>query len=84
MEETGVFDPWVRKIPWSRKQQRTPVFLPGKFHGQRSLAGYIPWGHKKVRHDLATKQQTTKTVYGIHKASHTQIPHSSLLSLAMV
>ena len=35
---------------------------------------------KKVRQDLATKQQTTKTVYGIHKASRTQIPHSSLLS----
>ena len=34
------FDPWVRKIPWSRKWQSTPVFLPGKFHGQRSLVGY--------------------------------------------
>ena len=32
-----VFTPWVRKIPWSRKWQPTPVFLPGKFHGQRSL-----------------------------------------------
>ena len=34
------FDPWVRKIPWRRKWHHTPVFLPGKFHGQRSLAGY--------------------------------------------
>ena len=34
------FDPWVRKIPWSRKWQPTRVFLPGKFHGQRSLVGY--------------------------------------------
>ena len=34
------FDPWVRKIPWRRKWQPTPVFLPGKSHGQRSLAGY--------------------------------------------
>ena len=33
------FNPWVRKIPWSRKWQPTPVFLPGKFHGQRNLAG---------------------------------------------
>ena len=33
------FDPWVGKIPWSRKWQPTPVFLPGKFHGQRKLAG---------------------------------------------
>ena len=41
------FNPWVRKIPWSRKWQSTPVFLPGKFHGQRSLAGYSPWGHKE-------------------------------------
>ena len=31
------FDLWVRKIPWRRKRQPTPVFLPGKFHGQRSL-----------------------------------------------
>ena len=35
----------------------TSVFLPGKFHGQRSLVGYSPWGHKKVRHNLVTKQQ---------------------------
>ena len=33
------FDPWVRKIPWRRKRQPTPVLLPGKSHGQRSLAG---------------------------------------------
>ena len=42
-----VFDPWVRKIPWRRAWQPTLVFLPGKFHGQRSLAGYSPWGHKQ-------------------------------------
>ena len=41
------FDPWVRKIPWRRKWQPTPVFLPGKSHGWRSLAGYSPWGHKE-------------------------------------
>ena len=34
------FHPWVRKIPWRRKQQPTPVFLPGKSHGQRSPVGY--------------------------------------------
>ena len=39
------FDRWVGKILWSRKWQPTPVFLPGKFHGQRSLAGYSPYGH---------------------------------------
>ena len=41
------FDPWVGKIPWRRKWQLTPVFLPGKFHGRRSLAGYSPWGRKE-------------------------------------
>ena len=41
------FDPWVRKIPWRRKWQSTPVFLPGKFHRQRSLAGYSLWGCKE-------------------------------------
>ena len=38
MQETWV-NPWVRKFPWRRKWQPTPVFLPGKSHGQRSLAG---------------------------------------------
>ena len=51
------FDSWVRKIPWSRKGQPTPVCLLGKFHGQRGLVSYSPWGCKRVRHDLATKQQ---------------------------
>ena len=51
------FDPWVGKFPWRRKWQPAPIFLPGKSHGQRSLAGYSLWGHKRVRHDLATKQQ---------------------------
>ena len=41
------FDPWVGKIPWRRAQQPTPVFWPGEFHGQRSLAGYSPWGCKE-------------------------------------
>ena len=41
------FDPWVRKIPWKRKCQPTPVFLPGKSHGQGSLAGYSLCGHRE-------------------------------------
>ena len=54
------FDPCVRKIPWSTKWQPNPVFLPGKFHGERSLAlgDYSPWGHK----ELDTTEQT-----GMHK-----------------
>ena len=46
MRETG-FDPWVGKIPWRRKWQPTPVLLPGKSHGQRSLIDYSPWGCKE-------------------------------------
>ena len=41
------FDSWVRKIPWSMKWQLIPIFLPGKSHGQRSLSGYSPRGHKE-------------------------------------
>ena len=36
------------KIPWRRKWQATPVFLPGESHGQRSLVGYSPWGCKEL------------------------------------
>ena len=42
------FHPWVRKIPWRRKWQPNPVFLLGESHGQRSLVGYSPWGHKEL------------------------------------
>ena len=42
------FDPWVGKIPWRRKWQPTPGFLPGESHGQRSLAGYSPWGRTEL------------------------------------
>ena len=41
------FDPWVRKIPWRRKWQLAPVFLPGELHGHRSLKGYSPGGCKE-------------------------------------
>ena len=41
------FDPWIRKIPWRRAWQPTPVLLPGESHGQRNLAGYRPWSCKK-------------------------------------
>ena len=44
------FDLWVRKIPWRRKWQHIPVFLPGEFHGQRSLADPSPQVCR-VRHD---------------------------------
>ena len=41
------FKSWVKKIPWRRKWQPTPVFLPGKSHGQRRLVGYNSWGLKE-------------------------------------
>ena len=41
------FSPWVGKIPWRRAWQPTAVFLPGEFQGQRSFAGYSPWGCKE-------------------------------------
>ena len=59
MRENG-FNPWVRKIPWSRNLQPTPVFFPGKFHGQRSLAGYSPWDRKES--DTSEQLNTRKNV----------------------
>ena len=41
------FNPWFRKIPRRRKWQTNREFLPGEFHGQRSLMGYSPWSHKE-------------------------------------
>ena len=57
------YDPWVGKIPWSKEWQPTPVFLLGKFHGQRSLAGYSPWACKE-----------SDTTEHIHTDTHTQKP----------
>jgi len=41
------FDPWIRKMSWRSKWQPTPVFMPEKSHGQRSLVGHSPQGHKE-------------------------------------
>ena len=50
------------KIPWRRNWQLTPVFLPGKSHGQRSLVGYSPWSHRRVGHSLVHKQQKCQSL----------------------
>jgi len=50
------FNSWVRKIPWRRKWQPTPVFLPRESHGQRSLVGYSPWSWNELG---MTEQLTT-------------------------
>ena len=41
------FDPWLKKVPWGRKWQHAPVFLPGEAHGQKTLVGYSSWGYKE-------------------------------------
>ena len=56
------FYSWVGKIPWRSKQQPTPVFLPGKSHGQRSLEGYSLRSLKRVRDNLGTEQQQTASI----------------------
>ena len=52
------FHLWVRMIPWRRRWQPSPIFLPGKSHGQRSLVSISPRGCKIAGHDLVTKQQS--------------------------
>ena len=54
MQGTWVL-PWVGKIPWRWKRQPTPVFLFGKFQGQRMLVSYSPWGPKTIGQDLVTQ-----------------------------
>ena len=51
----------------------TPVFLPGKSHGQRSLAGYSLWGHKRVGCDLETKQHTNNIQFKWSKHSNYKV-----------
>ena len=56
-EDPGRLSSWVRKIPWRREWQPTPIFLPGESHGQRNLAGYSPSGRK----EWDTTEQLTLT-----------------------
>ena len=53
------FNPWVRKIPWRRAWPPTPVFLPGEFHGQKSLESYSQWRCQ----ELDTTEQLTLTLF---------------------
>ena len=59
MQEIYGFNPWVRKSPWRRKWQPTPVFLPGESYRQRRLAGYSPQGHKEL-------DATEHAIYTVH------------------
>ena len=65
------FDPWVGKIPWRRAWQPTLVFLPGEAHGQRSLAGYSPWGLQKSRTRLSTPTSDVGSCAGVNQARNT-------------
>ena len=56
------FSPCVGKIPWRRDWQPTPVFLPGESHGQRSLVGYSPWGHKASDRTEVMEQTGTQSL----------------------
>ena len=75
MQET-----WVQslgqEIPWKRKWQPALVFLPGKSHGQRSLAGYSPWGHKRIGHDLVTTAKYLKPLNLEQFVADTKVTHS--------
>ena len=53
------FSPLVGEDPLEKRMATTPVFLPGEFHGQRSLVGYSPWGHKESE----TTEQLTFSFY---------------------
>ena len=64
------FNLWVGKIPWSRKWQPAPACLPGKFHGQRSLVSYSPWGHKEVE---MTERLNTKWEVCVKCFSHPEL-----------
>ena len=67
-----VLDPWVSKIPWSKKWQTTPVFLPGRLQEQRSLAGYSSWGHKESEAFTFPSVYNRLSTYFLHL--HTVFP----------
>ena len=72
-----VFNLWVRKVPWRRKWQPTAVFLPGKFHGQRSLAGYSPWDRKEsdTTERLTHCSHVNNRVLNLGSALWNPLPH---------
>ena len=74
------FDPWAGKILWRRKWQPTTLFLPGKSHGQRSLAGYSPWHHKGFGNKLATKEVKHRGVFCL--GNFASYDHNKKMSLS--
>ena len=70
------------KIPWSKKWQPPPVFLPGKFHGQRSLVGYCPWGHKEW--DMTEQLSTHSYIHKADSLSYTAETNTTLFKATTV
>ena len=56
------FDPWVKKIPWKREWQPTPVFLPREFNGQRSLEGSVGSQRDRPTEKLTLRKRTHKAL----------------------
>ena len=74
------FEPWVGKIPCRSKWQSIPVFLPGEFHGQRSLVGYSPWGCK----ELDRTEWLTLSLLTLCCIYYLSLPHAFLFHLFKV
>ena len=88
-----MFDPWGRSIPWRKKWQLTLVFLPGKSHGQRSLADYSPGGcnntsltsvstpsRQKIYHVTVALTNTFEQLKAIDRTFHPKVPEYTFLS----
>ena len=71
------FDHWVGMNPWRRKWQPTPVFLPGKSHGQRSLASYSPGGHTESATTEWLSKTHTKKTWAISDTTESNWKHTS-------
>ena len=77
--KTHGFHPWIRKIPWRRAWQPTPVFLPGKFHGQRSLLESAdPWPHGVTQRQTRLRQLSMAARYRLYTHTHAHT-HTYLL-----
>ena len=73
-------DPWDGKIPWRRKWQPTPVFLPGKSHGQRRLVSYSQWNHKESD---TTEQRSTHHMH-LSKSTKSHVLHKHDFSVHII
>ena len=80
------FNPWVGKIPWRRKRPPTPVLLPGKSHGRKSLAGYSPWGRKESDTTKQLHLLRTRNLDSTHTQASSQLQrgHKMRLGICLV